>query len=94
MDQIRGPKMKQNVRDSKDKAFMSRELVRLKTDIPLLDNWSAWQPQEPDHDRVLAIFAKCGFTRMADEFLQEFPRPSRPSSGRRNTKWCRSQGIR
>jgi DNA polymerase-1 len=76
VDAVPGKKMKENIATGKANALMSRELVRLKTDLPLPKDWSAWKPQPPNVGEALAIFHECGFHRFADELLAETPSAS------------------
>ncbi|MBY0588054.1 DNA polymerase I [bacterium] len=64
-------KLGENLTKGKESAYMSRDLVRLKVDIPLPDNWSTWKLHSPDRDRLLALFSECGFHRFADQLRAE-----------------------
>lgn len=71
IDEIAGKKVKQNLYEGKAAAFQSRELVRLKTDVPLPSDWSVWRVQEPDRAALISLFAECGFHRLVDEIRAE-----------------------
>jgi DNA polymerase-1 len=73
LDRIAGNKLCENLRKGRESAIISRELVRLRTDVPLPNDWSEWRVKEPDRDRLLALFAECGFRRLATEILAEKP---------------------
>src|SRR5262245_44704095 len=73
VDEVPGAKMKQNIAGGKASAYMSRELVKLRTDVPLPEDWSPWKPQAPNRAELLELFAECGFHRFADEMLTEPP---------------------
>lgn len=71
LESIASKSVRQKLESGRANAWLSRELVRLKTDVALPDDWSAWRLQEPDRDRLLALFAECGFHRFADEVRAE-----------------------
>jgi DNA polymerase-1 len=64
-------KLGENLAKGKDSAFMSRDLVRLKTDIPLPNDWADWRLHPPDREALLSLFAECGFHRFADQLRAE-----------------------
>lgn len=72
LGEIRG-KLRENLEQGRDAAFKSRELVRLRTDIELPEDWTPWRRHPPDRGAVLAIFRECGFHRFADDLRGEEP---------------------
>lgn len=72
LDEIKG-KLRENLENGRESAIQSRELVRLRTDLELPDDWSAWRRHPPDRDAVLEIFRECGFHRFAEDLNQEVP---------------------
>lgn len=72
IESIKG-KVKENLVRDKEKAYISRELVRLKCDIELPTDWSAWRLTLPDYDELLSLFTQCGFHRFADQLRAEQP---------------------
>jgi DNA polymerase-1 len=73
VDEVPGVKMKQNIREGKANAFLSRQLVTLRTDVPLPEDWSAWRPHPPNRQELLDLFTECGFHRFADDVMAEAP---------------------
>jgi DNA polymerase I len=73
VDEVPGVKMKQNIMNGKTDAFRCRELVRLRTDVPLPEDWSAWRPHKPNRAELLDLFRECGFHRFADDIMAEAP---------------------
>jgi len=72
-DEASGPKLRENLKIYADQARMSRELVRLKTDLPLEIDWDAARTAQPDIQRLLELFRMFGFHRFADEVRQLAP---------------------
>lgn len=72
LDEVKG-KLKENLVAGKESAFMSRDLVRLKNDVPLPSDWSTWRLHEPDRAALLHLFAECGFHRFADQIRADQP---------------------
>lgn len=62
-----GKKLRENLVEFADQARLSRELVTLRTDLPLEINWDETHVKEPDRERLLAMFTDLGFRRFADE---------------------------
>ena len=46
---------------------LSRQLVTLKTDVPIKMDWKGWRIQEWDAPRLLELFRSWGFHRFADQ---------------------------
>lgn len=82
IDEVPGKKAKENLYAGRNEAIRCRDLVRLKTDIPLPEDWSAYKPQTPDYPRLLELFAECGFHRYVDELRAEMP-----STGEATIAW-------
>jgi DNA polymerase-1 len=66
VDQIPGAKRQENLRAARETVPLSRQLVRLATDVPVTLDWEAWRLQEPDVPQLLALFQEVGFRGMAD----------------------------
>lgn len=67
IDEIPQKGTREKLLKGRTSAWSSRELVRLKTDIELPEDWTSYQIHEPDIKSLLEIFARCGFHRFADE---------------------------
>ncbi len=74
VDEIPQQKLRENLKANREVALKCRELVKLKTDIPLPDDWSAWKVQQPDYAKVEEIFLTLGFHRPLDEIRAEATR--------------------
>ena len=66
-------KVKENLLRDKEKAYLSRELVRLKSDIELPEDWANWRLMQPDYDELQKLFTQCGFHRFAEQLRAEEP---------------------
>jgi DNA polymerase-1 len=77
-DEIAGAKRKQNVIDGRDQALLSRELVRLETNVPIVIDWAAGRVEPIDTGPALALCAEFGFHRFAEQIRAA--QTARPSS--------------
>ncbi|MCA9080345.1 MAG: DNA polymerase I, partial [Planctomycetaceae bacterium] len=66
-DQAPGKKLSENLKTYADQALMSRELVTLRTDLPIEINWDAARVNEPDYQKLYDLFTDFGFRRYAAE---------------------------
>lgn len=60
-----GPKTWENLRKSIPIVKTSRELVRLKTDVPIDLDWDGWRLGDWNRDRLLELFGQFGFRGFA-----------------------------
>lgn len=65
-DQISAKTARQNLQQYADQARVCRELVRLRTDLPLQLDLNAARVQPPDRDTLFRLFTRLGFRRYAD----------------------------
>src|SRR5262249_40002583 len=63
----KGPKKQQALRAHADTARRARQLVTLRTDIPMKIDWDALRTQAPDRESLLAICTECGFHGFRNE---------------------------
>jgi DNA polymerase-1 len=64
-DRVQGKKLQENLIAFADQARMSRELVRLRTDLPLEIDFEAARVQEPDRPKLHEFFKLMGFRRFS-----------------------------
>lgn len=69
-DEIRGPKLRENLKRFADQALLSRKLVTLNTDLPISIDWDAARVREPDRKRLYGLFTDCGFRRFAADMRE------------------------
>lgn len=70
LDRVPGAKRQETLREHREKAYLSRDLVRLKNDTPIEWNWSQWSQQNARVAEVEALFQSLGFRRLAERFLK------------------------
>ncbi len=80
-DEAPGKKLQENLKTYADQARLSRELVRLKEDLPLELDWNNACVRDPDCRRLLELFTDFGFRRYSDDMRvrvsQLKPKPAR-----------------
>ena len=54
-------------------ARLSRELSRLRSDVPLAANWEGLERSEPDRARLKELYQRLGFTRLLDSLEVSAP---------------------
>ncbi|MBL8849419.1 MAG: DNA polymerase I [Planctomycetaceae bacterium] len=84
-DEAPGKKLQENLKTYADQARLSRELVRLRDDLPLEIDWDKACIQEPDCRALLELFTDFGFRRYSDEMRLAVSKlaPPRPDSSTR-----------
>lgn len=65
-----GAKLRENLKQFADQARMSRELVRLRTDLPLVFDWEASRCTQPDVHHLQEVFRRLGFRKLVDDVKQ------------------------
>ena len=86
-DDVPGAKRKENLRNFRDQALLSRELVRLNAHVPVEIDWRPGGIAAVNLDAALAIFHEFGFRGMGpklkaivDRVGGPLPRPASPAS--------------
>ncbi|REJ84437.1 MAG: DNA polymerase I [Planctomycetota bacterium] len=84
-DEAPGKKLSENLKKFADQALTSRELVRLKNDLPIPIDWDAARLKEPDRERLLELFSDFGFRRYTDDLRAQLADadPDRPEEAER-----------
>jgi DNA polymerase-1 len=95
VDRVSGAKVQQSLRDAYEKVRLSRDLVRLASDVPIEPEWEGWRLRPMDASRLRALFQEWGFHRFADqmraleregsagqrELFSELPGEEKPGNG-------------
>ena len=77
LEDMKKSKLKERLGENKDKAFLSRDLIRLKYDVAVPDDLSGYQPQEPDEEKLNDLYTRLGFTSMVKEENKAIPVPTK-----------------
>ena len=67
IDEIPG-KRGENLRTSKDVAYLSRKLVTLDCNVPIEIDYETLKLESPDRDKLSALFNELGFSRLLTQF--------------------------
>jgi DNA polymerase-1 len=70
LDEIRG-KRQEKLRDHKEQAFLSRDLARIRTDVPWQGKLEDCRRQEPDQDRLIELFERLEFRTLLSKMPQK-----------------------
>src|SRR5438067_1721374 len=68
------PAQRKKLEENRDKAFLSRELARIKCDLPV-DNidFDSLKRQDPDRTKLHDVFSRLEFASLMQEYLPEAP---------------------
>jgi len=77
-DEAPGKKLRENLKTYADQARISKELVRLRTDLPLDFNWEQARLSEPDRERLFKLFSELGFGRLSEEMTSGEAKKNKP----------------
>jgi DNA polymerase I len=69
------------LRDFRNEALLSRELARIRTDVPLDTRAGDLRARPPDVPELVALCRELGFTSLLREFLEEAPEPAAGAAG-------------
>ncbi len=72
-DQAPGKKLQENLKTFAEQARISRQLVRLKTDLPVAFDWQDRRGVQPDVPRIQEMFRQFGFRSLIQEVKQFAP---------------------
>jgi DNA polymerase-1 len=67
------PAQRKKLEESREKAFMSRELARIKCDLEYELDFDTLKRQEPDRAKLHDVFSRLEFASLMQEFLPEPP---------------------
>ncbi|HYR27584.1 MAG TPA: DNA polymerase I [Thermoanaerobaculia bacterium] len=73
LDEVAKPAMRKKLEENRDKAFLSRELAKIKCDLDLAIDFETLKRTEPDRPKLHEIFSKLEFASLMQEFLPEAP---------------------
>jgi DNA polymerase-1 len=73
LEQIKKAAQRKALEENRDKAYMSRDLARIKCDLTLDLDFATLQRQEPDRAKLHDIFSQLEFASLMQEFLPQSP---------------------
>jgi DNA polymerase I len=71
-DEVSGQKKKENLLAGRERAMLSRELVRLRVDVPLTIDWTKLRPGQGDAAAVNALCEELGFRQLGQRLAKVF----------------------
>ena len=71
IDQIKGDKLKANLLENMDKAFLSKELATIECCVPMALNIQECLYQKPNYKQLLSLFKELEFNSLVGKFLEE-----------------------
>ena len=73
LDQIKRASQRKSLEDNRDKAFLSRDLAKIKCDLQLETDFDALTLDEPDRAKLHDVFSRLEFASLMQEYLPEAP---------------------
>ena len=73
LEQVKKAAQRKALEENRDKAFLSRELARIKCDLDLEIDFETLKRSEPDRAKLHELFSKLEFASLMQEFLPTAP---------------------
>jgi DNA polymerase-1 len=73
LDQIKKAAQRKALEENRDKAFLSRDLARIKCDLDLAIDFDTLRRSDPDRAKLHDVFSRLEFASLMQEFLPEAP---------------------
>jgi DNA polymerase I len=73
LDQVGKPAMRKKLEENKEKAYLSRDLARIKCDLDLDIDFETLKRTEPDRPKLHDVFSRLEFASLMQEFLPQAP---------------------
>ncbi|QEH34341.1 DNA polymerase I [Aquisphaera giovannonii] len=80
IDQVKGAKKQQSLREHGDTARRARQLVALREDLPLPLDWDALKTKTPDLAALKALCIECGFHGFLNELRAAAPEAAKEAA--------------
>ena len=77
LDQVPKSAMRKKLEEHRDKAFLSRELAKIKCDLDLNIDFDTLRRSDPDRAKLHDVFSRLEFASLMQEFLPEAPQAPR-----------------
>jgi DNA polymerase-1 len=69
INQVPGEKKREKLLEHRKEAYLSRDLVRLRIDTPVAEDWASLERQVPQTEALETLFRDLGFRRLAETLL-------------------------
>jgi len=76
LEGMKKTKMQERLAQNREAVFLSRELIRLKEDLPLPEALDAYKLPVPDNDQLQELYKKLEFTSLIEEKKKGLPIPT------------------
>jgi DNA polymerase-1 len=73
LDQIKKAAQRKTLEENREKAYLSRDLARIKCDLDLAIDFETLKRTDPDRAKLHEVFSKLEFASLMQEFLPEEP---------------------
>src|SRR5215212_4668451 len=73
LDEVKKASQRKTLEENKEKAFLSRDLARIKCDLHVEVDFDALERQEPDRAKLHDVFSRLEFASLMQEFLPQAP---------------------
>ena len=73
LDQIKRASQRKSLEDNRQKAYMSRDLAKIKCDLDLNLDFDTLKLEEPDRAKLHDVFSRLEFASLMQEYLPEAP---------------------
>ncbi len=70
ISEVKKKRLKERLIEFKENAFLSRELVKINTQVPLKIDWEELKVREPERDRLSEIFKELEFISLWNQFAK------------------------
>ncbi len=88
-DQVSGAKRKENLKNFRDQAFLSRDLVRLKNDMEFDLDWSSVRVGRYQIEMLMELCRACGFRQLLTR-IEKLAKRGAPAKSSRSTGYSSS----
>ncbi len=73
LDQIKRASQRKSLEENRDRAFLSRDLAKIKCDLDLAMDFNSLTLDEPDRAKLHDVFSRLEFASLMQEYLPEAP---------------------
>ena len=77
LDQVKKASQRKTLEENRDKAFLSRDLAKIKCDLPITIDFDKLKRQEPDRAKLHELFSRLEFASLMQEYMPKAPAVAR-----------------